>query len=337
MKKVLLLLLLVLVLAVGVGAAVLWSGLRPNSDQSSPQYFRIAKGETISNALERLEKDGIIGSASSVRMHHKLFGGDKKLHRGTFIVDSADGGDVVLRKLLNDEPVRQMVLIREGLWAAEVAATLEAKMIADKSAVLEIEKDPSQLGDLPAFIIARKGLEGYLYPETYDLPPLIGAEEAISRMLAEFERDVYIPLGKPDPIKLRSWVIIGSMIELEAKVESERARISGVIHNRLLKGMPLQIDATVVYGLGKRRKLTHKDYALNHPYNTYKLRALPPGPICSPRAASIFAAAKPEKHNFYYYVAMPDGSHKFAKTYQEHLHNINLSRRAYAEKLAVTG
>jgi len=336
-KKVLLLLLLLLVLAVGVGAAVLWAGLRAVSEQSSPQYFRVEKGETIADALQRLESSGVIASAASVRLHHKLFGGDKKLRRGTFVVDPSDNGDVVLKRLLSDEPVQQMVLVREGLWATEVAATLEAKLVADKRSVLEIEQDPARMGDLPPFIIPRKGLEGYLYPETYDLPPLIGAEEAIRRMLAEFESDVYIPLGKPDSIKLRSWVIIGSMIELEAKMEKERARISGVIHNRLMKGMPLQIDATVVYGLGIRRTLRQNDYQLNHPYNTYKLKALPPGPICSPRAASIFAAAKPEKHDFYYYVAMPDGSHKFSKTYQEHLHNVNLSRRAYAEKRAVSG
>jgi UPF0755 protein len=336
-KRVLLLLLLILALTVGVGAAFLWSGLRPVSDHSSPQYFRVDKGETIADSLQRLEMTGVIASASSVRLHHKLFGGDKKLRRGTFIVDASDGGDVVLKKLLNDERVKQMVLIKEGLWAAEVAATLEAKLVAEKEAVLEIESNPSRLGDLPAFIIPGKGLEGYLYPETYDLPPLIGAEEAIRRMLTQFEADVYIPLGKPNPIKLRSWVIIGSMIELEAKKENERSRISGVIYNRLMKGMPLQIDATVVYGLGRRRTLTHKDYQLDHPYNTYKLKALPPGPICSPRGASVIAAAKPEKHNFYYYVAMPDGSHKFSKTYQEHLHNVNLSRRAYAEKRAVSG
>jgi UPF0755 protein len=162
----------------------------------------------------------------------------------------------------------------------------------------------------------------------------MGAEDAIKRMLDEFESDVYEPLGKPDAGKMRSWVIIGSMVELEAKHENERKRIAGVIYNRLNKGMPLQIDATVTYGLGKRRTLKNIDYQLNHPYNTYKLKSLPPGPICSPRASSVMAAAKPEAHKFYYYVAMPDGSHKFAKTYQEHLHNINVSRKAYAHQRA---
>jgi len=337
MKKVLVLIFVVLALSVAVFAAVLWSGIRPLDEHASPQYFRVEKGETIAEVLERLQRDQIIGSASKVRLHHKLFGSDQKLRRGTFVVSAADAGDVVLKKLLSEAPVRQMVLIREGLWASEVAAALAAKLVADKQRVLELERNPAVMGELPPFILPAKGLEGYLYPETYDFPPLMGAEEAIERMLAEFESDVYVPLGKPDPIKLRSWVIVGSMIELEAKKENERARISGVIYNRLMKGMPLQIDATVVYGLGKRRKLRQSDYLLDHPYNTYKLKSLPPGPICSPRAASIFAAAKPEKHNYFYYVAMPDGSHRFARTYQEHLHNVSLSRHAYAQKQAVPG
>ncbi|MDQ2985461.1 MAG: endolytic transglycosylase MltG [Armatimonadota bacterium] len=329
MKK-LLWLFVILSLAAGVGGAVLFSGLGPVSEIGKPRYFRIEDGETISAALERLERDGIINSASSVRVHHRIFGGDGALNRGTYVVNPADGGDVVLKKLLDDDPVRQMVLVREGLWVREVAATLEAKLVAPKHEVLAIVADPAKLGDLPRFIVPSKGLEGYLYPETYDLPPLLGAEDAVRRMLAEFERDIYEPLGKPDAGKLRSWVIIGSMVELEAKRDDERKRIAGVIYNRLMKGMPLQIDATVVYGLGERRTLKNADYLLDHPYNTYKLKALPPGPICSPRAASVFAAAKPEKHAFFYYVAMPDGTHKFGRTYQEHLHNVNVSRKAHA-------
>jgi UPF0755 protein len=203
--------------------------------------------------------------------------------------------------------------------------------------VLAIAGNPAALTDLPAFIVPSKGLEGYLYPETYDLPPLIGAEEAVQRMLAEFEEEIYVPLGKPDPIKLRSLVIIGSMVELEAKHENERKRIAGVIYNRLNKGMPLQIDATVIYGLGERRTLKNVDYQLPHPYNTYKIKSLPPGPICSPRASSVMAAAEPEAHHFFYYVAMPDGTHKFSKTYEEHLRNVGLSRKAYAAERAGQG
>ena len=336
MKRIAVILFILLV-AVGIAGGVMFSGLKAVDPTAKSKYFRVEKGETITGVLDRLERDGFIKSANSVKLHHKIFGDDATLNRGTYEISAAQSGSEVLETLLNDEPVRQMVLVREGLWVPEVAAVLEAKQVAPKNEVLAITSDPTQLGDLPPFIVPSKGLEGYLYPETYDLPPLIGAKEAISRMLAEFQSDIYDPLGKPDAGKLRSWVIIGSMVELEAKHEKERPRIAGVIFNRLIKGMPLQIDATVIYGLGKRRTLKNIDYQLDHPYNTYKLKALPPGPICSPRASSVMAAAKPEKHNFFYYVAMPDGTHKFAKTYAEHLRNVNISRKAYAAQRSAQG
>ena len=329
LKRLLFFLILVLA-AVGVFAAVLFNGLAPVDENAKPRYFRVEKGETIADVLERLEKEGFIANAKYVRWHHRMFGEEGNVHRGTYEISAAQSGDEILKHLLYSEPVRQMVLIKEGLWVSEVAATLEEKQVAPKQEVLAIATDPSKLGDLPAFVVASKGLEGYLYPETYDLPPLLGAEEAVRRMLTQFEKEIYEPLGKPDTGKLRSLVIIGSMIELEAKHENERKRIAGVIYNRLNKGMPLQIDATVIYGLGKRRTLRNVDYQLDHPYNTYKLKALPPGPICSPRASSVMAAAKPEVHKFFYYVAMPDGTHKFARTYAEHLRNVSVSRKAYA-------
>jgi UPF0755 protein len=329
LKRLLVVLILVLA-AVGVFAAVLFNGLNPVDENAKPKYFRVEKGETIAGVLERLERDGFIRNAKYVRWHHRVFGNEGDVHRGTYEISASQSGDEILKHLLYSEPIRQMVLVKEGLWVSEVAATLEAKQVAPKQEVLALAADPTKMADLPAFIVPSKGLEGYLYPETYDLPPLLGAEEAVRRMLAEFEKDVYEPLGKPDAGKLRSLVIIGSMIELEAKHENERKRIAGVIYNRLNKGMPLQIDATVIYGLGKRRLLKNVDYQLNHPYNTYKINTLPPGPICSPRASSVMAAAKPETHQFFYYVAMPDGTHRFANTYSEHLRNVSISRKAHA-------
>ena len=115
-------------------------------------------------------------------------------------------------------------------------------------------------------------------------------------------------------------IVIASLIEREARIPEERMRISGVIYNRLQKGMPLQIDATVLYSLGEHREtVTYKDLEINSPYNTYKNVGLPPGSIASPGRAAIDAAINPEQHSYYYYVAKGDGSHYFSSTYAEHL------------------
>ena len=103
----------------------------------------------------------------------------------------------------------------------------------------------------------------------------------------------------------------------------KRARIAGVIYNRLQKGMLLQIDATVLYSLGEHREtVTYKDLEVDSPYNTYKHVGLPPGPIASPGQAAIDAALNPEANNYYYYVAKGDGSHYFSATYTEHLEAV---------------
>jgi UPF0755 protein len=280
--------------------------------------------------LDRAEAKRILRSAKAVRILNKISQQEGAIRSGTFELSPTMEGSKLLGVLLRGEPVRQSVLIREGLNLVETARILERKRVADKKTFMGLCKNPKELNDLPPFIIPTKGLEGYLFPDTHNFPPLLGAEDSIRAFLSVFNKKVYEPLHRPKPGKLRAWVIIGSMIELEVKKPNERARVAGVIYNRLNKGMPLQIDATVAYALAKKGRLKYVDYTVNSPYNTYKIKTLPPGPICSPGKASIIAAAHPEKHHLLYYVAMPDGSHKFAATYEEHLANIAVSRKAFA-------
>src|SRR5687767_4229303 len=135
LKRLLFFLILVLA-AVGVFAAVLFNGLAPVSPSAEPRYFRVEKGETIAEVLERLGNDGFIANAKYVRWHHRVFGEEGDVHRGTYEISAAQSGDEILKHLLYSEPVRQMVLIKEGLWVSEVAATLEAKQVAPKDEVL---------------------------------------------------------------------------------------------------------------------------------------------------------------------------------------------------------
>lgn len=276
-----------------------------------------------------LERKGVIKSAQALLFLEKLSPPKGSIRAGTYLVDAGKPASENARVLLTGEPVRQMVLIKEGLWSDEIAEVIAAKQIGDAKEVMELIKSPAKLSSVPEFIVKGKSLEGYLFPDTYDFPPLLGAEGAVERMLSAFRKKVYVPLGKPEPAKLRKLVIIGSMVELEAAKDSERDRIAGVIYNRLNRGMPLQIDATILYAIKEKRRLYYKDYQVEHDYNTYKIKGLPPGPICSPGAESMKAAANPEKNDFLYYVAMPNGTHLFSRTYGEHLRNIATSRKAF--------
>lgn len=314
----------------GISYWMLARSLAPVSTVPETRYLRIDRGETIADALKKAERIGALRSATGTQLHIRLFGGRADVAEGTYEINTALSGREIAEVLLSQKPLRQNVLIREGLWMERTAEVLAANNVCTKEESFEAFRDPSRFSNSAGFPLPDRDLEGYLFPDTYDLPPLFGADRAVRKMLDAFRKKVYEPLGKPEADKLHEWVIVGSMIELEAEKDDERARIAGVIYNRLAIGMRLQIDATVAYAKGTMGRLYFKDYEIDHPYNTYRIAGLPPGPICSPGAASIIAASQPEKHDYLFYVAMPGGSHLFGTTYDEHLKNIETSRKAFA-------
>ncbi len=282
----------------------------------------------MKEVYRRLELEGFLKSARVARFYAKLFRKEKPLRAGTYLISPAWRGERVLQEIFNGKPVTQRLLIREGLTLKEIASLLDKAKVASRSELMECFFDPKRFADAVSFPLPSKSLEGYLFPDTYEMPPLLGAEEATRLMLKNFEKKVYARLGKPEGARMRQWVIVASLVEREAQRDEERARIAGVIYNRLARNMPLQVDATVQYAKGSWQPITRKDYELRHPYNTYRIKGLPPGPICSPGLKSILAAARPESHNFLYYVASGDGFHRFSRDYSSHLENIrHLARK----------
>lgn len=170
-------------------------------------------------------------------------------------------------------------------------------------------------------------IEGVVFEGKYSLPTPSSAEEVISILTNPYNEWVKTEYRKHkgamrSPLEI---VTIASMIEKEAAEDRERPIIAGVIYNRLNNNMKLQIDATVIYALGKHKsRLSNEDLKINSPYNTYIIYGLPPTPICTPSSESIEAALNPEAHSYFYYVVSGYGSsyHNFSKTYDEHLQNV---------------
>jgi UPF0755 protein len=164
-------------------------------------------------------------------------------------------------------------------------------------------------------------------PDTYRFEKGIPETEIIRRMLANWNVRVLRPharLFRQADFPMDKILVIASLIEREAMTNADRPLISSVIRNRLRIKKRLEIDATVLYALGRHKEaLTFADLKVDSPYNTYRSLGLPPGPICNPGLASILAALKPAKTRYLYYVARPDGSHLFAVTYEEHRANID--------------
>lgn len=326
----------VLTAAVGLVAAGLfgWMGLnnaiRP-LPPGDPLFVRFESGTTLDSALKTLSQKGVVRNPDASKLYLRLTGRTASVRRGTFEVAPGMGLSEVMKAL--QSPIRRMVRIPEGWWITRVAARLEKEQVAPAQEYIDLARKPSEFAGVVSFPLPKDSLEGYLYPDTYDLPPLLGARETIIQQLKAFEAKV-VPAIRKDANLSRA-VNIAAMVELEAGVDQERAKIAGVIENRIRKGMTLDIDATVLYAMGRWHNLGRGVVRrIKHPYNTYLNRGLPPGPIGSPSLKSIQAALAPAKHDWLFYVAKPDRFHLFAKTYPDHNRNIRIARAMWRQSEA---
>ncbi len=275
--------------------------------------------QRLPTVLDEFQAKGYIKSAYATKILAVLRSSKHAVAPGAYRVWTGMSSAEALDSLRN--PIKQLVLIPEEKWIAQVAPILETKKVCKADEYIAMTGQASKFKDLgiPFF---DESLEGFLYPDTYNLAPGIGAEWVVRRQLMNFQkRTAGLNLTQEN---MRRTIIIASLLEKEASDFKERQMIAGVIENRLLRGMRLQIDATVNYGMQVWRPLVYADYtSVKSPYNTYLNKGLPPGPICSPTADSIRAALSPIKHNMVYYITMPDRHTRFSATYEEHLKNVH--------------
>jgi UPF0755 protein len=248
---------------------------------------------------------------------------------GTYLIQGGLSPDGVFTAITT--PIHQKFRFPETNWARRSANLLQRALVCSAKDYLALVNNPSQFSGEVSVPLPTNTLEGYLFPDTYDLPPLTGARPVVERQLRDFENKV---VKKVAPDKITEEVLCkASLVELEAGADEDRPMIAGVIENRLKKGIPLQIDAGIEYALGKWRRLYFKDYKdVKSPYNLYLHKGLPPTPICSPSLKSILAVLHPAHHEYLYYVALPNGHTIFAKTPAQHEHNIRLRKLALKQK-----
>lgn len=313
--------------AVGLGGVTWVSGQTAPTPKTNPFYMRL-EGQTFDSAANQLQEKGVIKNAAVFQMVAKFQKKAEKPHDGTYQFRGGMTVEQVMAAL--KRPLKQMVRIPEGWWIARVAKRLEEKGVCTAQEYIEACKSPEKYEKAAGFDLPSDSLEGYLYPDTYDLPPMIGADAVVRRQLAAFKAKVIDSL-KPDG-DIKTILTVASMVESEAAVDKERPIVAGVITNRIAKKQRLEIDATVLYGLQEWRELGPGEVRkVDSPYNTYLIAGLPPGPICSPSAKSIEAAMKPADHTFLYYVARPTRTHYFSSTYPDHLAAIRKARAEFRE------
>lgn len=211
------------------------------------------------------------------------------------------------------------VTVLPGVDVDRLSRSLSNQLWADSLSFHQIFQDSSAIAR--EFGLTGEQLVSRMLPETYEMYWTSSPENVVRRIYAEFQRaviDRYENEIEQNSLSLNEIITLASIVEWEARSNEEKPKISGLYLNRLERNMRLQADPTVLYALGERRRLLYRDYEFDHPYNTYRIRGLPPGPITNPDLNSIRAVLFPEEHDYLYMVATPDGSHRFSETYSEH-------------------
>ncbi len=299
--------------------------LVPVTNENSLVEIEISRGTTYKKALLILVDKGLMRDTFFFLLMGKIYGLDKKLRAGFYLFKGRLTPLQIFEKLLKGEVIEYWLSIKEGDTIFEIGEKLESIGVVDYETFISLAFDKNLLESLD---IKAPSLEGYLYPDTYRLPKGAPPEYIISIMVNKLRKEYSNELRERQ--KELGWtendvLTLASIIEREAVVDEERAIISGVYHNRLRLGMPLQADPTSVYGVKPfNRKITKKDLQIDSIYNTYIIKGLPPGPIASPSKRSIIAALYPAKVPYLYFVSKRDGTHIFSKTLQEH--NLAISK-----------
>lgn len=283
------------------------------------KLFEVKKGETGIQIINNLSNEGIVKNKFLFKIMVKLRGGDKRIIPGFYLARKNESPESFWNRLLQGDVEKYKLVIPEGYNIYQIAQAVENVKLGSAKRFLELVKDKkfiSTLGlDIPS-------LEGYLFPSTYYFMPKTKEEDVIREMFNKTLNVVYKEVGIPETTskkEIHKILTYASMIEKEAKVKEEMPLISAVFHNRIKKGIKLQCDPTVIYGLKNfNGDLTKKDLYTKHPYNTYVNYGLPPTPIANPSKDAIIAAYKPAHVDYLYFVSRNDGTHIFSKTLAEH-------------------
>ncbi len=316
MRKLLLWSLLLLLLFTGLTGYLLL--LAP---QTPPQttLYQLKPGTSLSQVATDLAAAGIVRSSLSLKLLAKLKNLSGQIQSGSYRFAEPATPEAVLARLVAGDVEKASLTIPEGFTLAQIAERLAALGLADHRKLLDLAHSPTFLKSLK---IKATSLEGYLFPETYLFTPGIDEASLLRMMVDQLRSNLSAELlEKARRVKLdrHQLVTLASIIEKETGKIAEMPLIASVFHNRLKRGIPLQTDPSVIYGIEEfDGNITRKHLKTPTPYNTYLIKGLPPGPIASPGLAALRAAAEPAESNYLYFVSRGDGSHQFSRTLKEH-------------------
>jgi UPF0755 protein len=327
--------LLALLALAGVARSAWWYETRwPKIAEGAPAVRLVVPPGAGADAIGRqLQALGLVHHPLAFRALARLRGAGGRLKAGEYALSGPLSLEGILDALVRGDVMRRDLTVPEGRSLDEIAALVAAEGL-DLQAFLAAARDPSPVRDLDP---AATDLEGYLFPDTYDLPQSPEAPRGLVRLMTQRFRQVIAPELEriaEKGLTVRRVVTLASIVELETARASERPRIAAVFWNRLDKGMPLQTDPSIIYALRKAGRwdgdIRSRDFEIDSPYNTYRRAGLPPGPLGSPGWGAIRAVLDPAETKELYFVSRNDGTHEFSETLAAHNRAVNRYQRRRA-------
>ena len=325
--------LLILLAALGAGGAWTWlqRELSPITDVDGAAreiVYSVESGDSFWGVAAELERDGVIRNARVARWFAQSENMASKLKIGEYRLSTAQSTPQILEALTKGRVQTHAVVIPEGFRATEIAARLEAEGLAEADRFLTIVFDPESPA---AYGVEGPTLEGYLFPDTYRFARGVPEERIVRAMVDQFlaVRSELIASDPDFALSMREHATLASIVEKETGAAHERPLIAAVFLNRMKRKMKLQTDPTVIYGIkdfdGNLRRIHLED--ASNPYNTYRIRGLPPGPIASAGREALRAVVEPAETPYLFFVSKNDGTHIFARTNAEHERNVDEYQR----------
>ncbi len=327
--------LLTFLLAAVVMAGAALYGVQALSSPAGPagatRVIDVPAGRPFAAVARDLEAAGVVRDARLLAWYARLTGATGRLKAGEYEFPSDATARQVLDRLVRGEVRQHQVTIPEGRTVREIASLLAAERLTDPEAFVARAEDAAFARSLG---IPADRLEGYLFPDTYRFVRGLAPDQILRAMVAQYRANVPAEIlaeAEAQGFSEHDLVTLASIVEKETGQADERPLVAAVFRNRLERRMPLQSDPTVIYGIpnfdGNIRKA---DLLARTPYNTYRIRGLPPGPIANPGRAALEATVRPAAVPYLYFVSRNDGTHIFAATLAEHERNVDRYQRRRA-------
>ncbi len=327
-RFVLVLLVLGAIVAGAVGYTAYSFLNKPASDSGETAVFEVRPGESFKTISARLEQEGLVSNARYLQLYGRFINVGSSVRIGEYAIPRNAKPHEVVSIITSGKSIEYPVAVPEGYNIFEIADIVQKKGITSKEEFLAIVRDKALIRELLGEDLP--SLEGYLFPETYNITKFTGARGLVKMMVGRFKENyakVVALGGLAKQMPRKNLVTLASIIEKETGAPEERPLISSVFHNRMRINMKLQTDPTVIYGIWEQsgvwdRNISKQDLLTPNRYNTYSFTGLPYGAIANPGFEALKAAAFPATSDYLFFVSKNDGTHVFSKDLASHIKGV---------------